>query len=73
MAIAGYEFPALDARIDLAAERMPAYAQLPDHVREGHRMHLEMMREQREQKIRDLGQEALFSLEQDDSSGSTGG
>lgn len=62
MAIAGYEFPGLDARIDSAVERMPTYAQLPHHMREGHRIYLETMVAQREKLICELGQDALFSL-----------
>lgn len=63
MAVYGYEFPGLDSRIENAAKKAEAAIMLPEHMRDGAKLHLDQLIGLREERIRKLGQETLFSTE----------
>lgn len=65
MAVYGYDFPTLDARIDIAAKKAEAAITLPEHMREGANIYLDQLVERREERIRRLGQETLFNLNEE--------
>lgn len=64
MAVYGYDFPGLDSRIDDAAKKAEAAIVLPEHMRDGAKIHLDRLVARREEQIRKLGQETLFSIEE---------